>query len=76
MPLYYFHIRYGHEVEEDPEGTELPNPAAAQAEAVRMARELSGEMAELGRDAVIEVADGVGQTVLLVPLSAGTGPIH
>ena len=76
MPLYYFHIRHGHEVEVDPEGTELPTPAAAQAEAVRMARELSGEMAELGRDAVIEVADGVGQTVLLVPLSARTGSIH
>jgi hypothetical protein len=76
MPLYYFHIRHGHEVEVDLEGTDLPNPAAARAEALRMARELSGEMTELGRDVVIEVADEASQTVLVVPLSDGTGSIH
>jgi hypothetical protein len=76
MPLYYFHIRHGHEVELDREGTDLPNPAAARAEALRMARELSGEMAELGQAVVIEVADKAGQTVLMVPLSDQTGSIH
>jgi hypothetical protein len=69
MPMYYFHIRDGSTLETDPDGTELPDINAAHAEALKVAQELLSEVADLGREAVIEVADGDGQTVLTVPLS-------
>jgi hypothetical protein len=41
-----------------------------------MARELLGEVPDLGQDTVIEVADDTGQVVQTVPLSAATHPKH
>ena len=64
MPLYYLHIRNGDKLEVDPDGTELPDLDAALAEAVKVARELVDEVHDLGRDAVIEIADGSGETIL------------
>ena len=69
MPLYYLHIRNGDKLEVDPDGTELPDLNAAVAEALKVARELLGEVNDLRRDAVIEIADGAGRTVLTVPFS-------
>jgi hypothetical protein len=74
MPLYYFHIRTGDKLEIDPDGTELPDLDAAVAEALRVARELLDEAADLGREAVIEIADGAGQTILTVPFSDAARP--
>jgi len=69
MPLYFLHIRNGKKLEIDPDGVELPGLADARAEALEVARELLGEVADLGRDTVIEIADGTGETVLTVPFA-------
>lgn len=74
VPLYYLHIRNGDKLEVDPDGTELPDVNAAFAEAVKVARELVDEVHDLGRDAVIEVADGSGETILTVPFSDAVQP--
>ncbi len=74
MPLYYLHIRNGDKLEVDPDGTELPDLEVALTEALKVARELVDEVADLGRDAVIEVADGSGETVLTVPFSDAIRP--
>ena len=74
MPLYYLHIRNGDKLEVDPDGTELPDLEAALTEALKVARELVHEVADLGRDAVIEVADGSGETILTVPFSDALRP--
>ena len=76
MPLYYLHIRNGDKLEVDPDGTELPDLEAALTEALKVARELVGEVADLGRDAVIEVADGSGEIILTVPFSDALRPKH
>jgi hypothetical protein len=74
MPLYYLHIRNGDKLEVDPDGTELPDLEAALTEALKVARELMDEVADLGRDAVIEVANGSGETVFTVPFSDAIRP--
>jgi hypothetical protein len=74
MPLYYLHIRNGDKLEVDPDGTELPDLEAALTEALKVAQELMDEVADLGRNAVIEVADGSGETVLTVPFSDAIRP--
>jgi hypothetical protein len=76
MPLYYLHIRTGSKREVDPDGVELPTLAAALAEVQRVARELVGEVSNLGQDAVIEVTDQAGHVVQIVPLSDPTHPKH
>ena len=60
MPMYYFHIRDGSTLEIDPDGTELPDAGAAQAEALKVAHELLRELPDLQK-AVIEIADEHGQ---------------
>ncbi|WP_262265710.1 DUF6894 family protein [Microvirga yunnanensis] len=74
MPLYFLHIRNGDKLEVDPDGTELPDVDAAFAEALKVARELVDEVADLGRNAAIEIADGSGETVLTVPFSEVVRP--
>jgi hypothetical protein len=74
MPLYYLHIRNGDKLEVDPDGTELPDLDVAFAEAAKVARELVDEVGDLGRDAVIEIADGSGETILIVPFSDAVQP--
>ncbi len=76
MPLYYLHIRTGNKLEIDLEGVELPSRAAALSEAQRVARELLGEVPDLGQETVIEVADDAGQVVQTVLLSDATHPKH
>jgi hypothetical protein len=41
MPLYFFHLSFGHRILPDEEGVELPNRSAARAEASAVIRELS-----------------------------------
>jgi hypothetical protein len=74
MPLYYLHIRNGNKLEVDPDGTELLDLNAAVVEAQKVARELVNEVDDLGRDAVIEIADGSGETILTVPFSDAVRP--
>ncbi|PVE23776.1 hypothetical protein DC522_14350 [Microvirga sp. KLBC 81] len=74
MPLYFLHIRSGDKLEMDPDGVELPGLAAARAEALKVARELLDEVADLGGNAVIEITDGTGETILTVPFSDAVRP--
>ena len=41
MPLYFFHLSFGHCIVPDDEGVELPNRLAARAEALAVIRDLS-----------------------------------
>src|SRR2546425_1081265 len=41
MPLYFFHLSFGHLIVPDDEGIELPNRSAARAEASAVIRDLS-----------------------------------
>jgi hypothetical protein len=43
MPKYFFHMRAGTEFVEDTEGVDLPDIAAAHAEAFQAAREMMSE---------------------------------
>ncbi len=76
MPLYYLHIRNGDKLELDPDGMELPDLDAAVGEALRVAQELVGEVSDLGHDAVIEIADGAGQTLQTIPFAQATQSRH
>ena len=72
MPQFYLHIRNGPEgkyLDVDPDGMHLPNLDAARALAVQMARELWPDWPEIDRDAVIEIANETGQSLLSVPIS-------
>jgi len=69
MPLYYLHIRNGTKLELDPDGIELPDMNAAVLEALRVARELLGEVSDLGRETVIEIAAETGSASRTVPFS-------
>jgi hypothetical protein len=46
MPLYYFHLNFGERTLPDEEGVDLPDRAAARAEAVAVVRDLSERGAE------------------------------
>ncbi len=72
MPRYYFHIRKGEVLVEDPEGTEVSETEALEDEAVEAARDLlaEGDLQGLDRrEWVFEVADESGATVLTLPFS-------
>lgn len=70
MRRFFFHIRNGGGFVEDEEGAELPSLAEAKDYAVTGARSLlsaevtSGQLDLRGR---IEVTDGAGQPVMIVP---------
>jgi hypothetical protein len=49
MPLFYFNIRDGNGLVEDEEGRELPDAAAARAEAVQGIRSILAEDVRQGR---------------------------
>ena len=73
MPLYFLHVRDGADLLLDPDGSNLPNLAAARTEAIESARELisaavlTGSPLGLQRSFQIDDADGV--TLLNVPFS-------
>jgi hypothetical protein len=73
MPRYYFHIRNGFELIEDPEGIELPGIMIAKSEAEAAAREILGEKVRSG-DIVdgqeFEIHDGWGNRLLRVPFKS------
>jgi hypothetical protein len=51
MPRFYFHMSSGEEFIEDPEGSDLPDLAAARAEAIDAARELMADRVRTGHPA-------------------------
>ncbi len=50
MPIFYFHVRDGDRMVEDPDGAELPDLAAARAKAATAIREAVARPASGGRD--------------------------
>jgi hypothetical protein len=71
MALFFLHIRDGPAVAHDPEGSDLPDLAAARTEAIQSARELMSQgvldKGRLGIDRLVEIADEAGQVLLCVP---------
>jgi hypothetical protein len=66
MPLYYFHLRDGHDILLDPEGQECRSRDFAAAAALREARAIIGEEARSGTimlDKHIDVEDQAGTIV-------------
>ena len=77
MPRYYFHIRKGDVLVEDPEGTEVSETETLEDEAIEAARDLlaDGDLQGLDRRVwVYEVADESGATVLTLPFSKAVEP--
>lgn len=77
MPRYFIDVRSHFGTNEDPSGVELPNIAAAKAEAVKIAESLSegwaGLMPLYCNEIVIEIRDGDFQPVLTIPYSETAG---
>lgn len=70
MPLFYLHSRCDGVLVEDPDGSELPDLAAARVEALAAARELWAEAIFAGQDlsnCQFLVADALGREHLVVP---------
>jgi hypothetical protein len=77
VPRYYFHIRKGDVLFEDPEGTEVSETEALEDEAIEAARDLlaEGDLQGLDRrEWVYEVADESGATVVTLPFSEAVEP--
>ena len=70
MPRYFFHVRNGLGFVADDEGRELDGDDAARAVAIDGVRSLLSDEVRSGRLDLrgrLEVADGDGRTVLIVP---------
>ncbi len=77
MPLYFFHIRKGDVLVEDPEGTEVSETEALDEEAIEAARDLlaDGDLQGLDRRVwVYEVADESGTIALTLLFSEAVEP--
>jgi hypothetical protein len=66
MPRFYFYLRQADEISDDPEGTELHDPAAAQRYALDAARDILADAirwnSEFSADAIL-IADERGRTI-------------
>jgi hypothetical protein len=73
MPRYYIDVRSRFGVDEDCDGIDLPDLAAARTEALRVAQELLNRSSEIPPDAryeiIIEVVDQRLRSVLRVSLA-------
>ncbi len=70
MSRYYFHIRKGEVLVEDPEGTEVAQTESLEDEAIEAARDLLADGDRQGLDRrvwIYEIADETGATVLTLP---------
>ena len=77
MPRFFFHVRDGDSLTEDPDGSELPDLAAALAEALAAARELAAERIKAGKGPDgrrFEIGDAAGRTLATVPFRAALDP--
>jgi hypothetical protein len=71
MPRYYFHVRAGSSLTQDPEGLDLPDIEAARKEAVKRACRIWSERPpdSTDNDDTFEIANESGEVVLKVPFS-------
>lgn len=70
MPHYYFHLRDGNDVIEDPEGSAFLNLQAARQEALATAREILAERVRTGQvvgGQQIDICDSKGHRLSTVP---------
>lgn len=71
MPRYYMDVRSMFGVDEDLDGVDLPDVAAARVEALKLAEglhiRLTGARPEACNQVVIEVVDEAYRTVLMIP---------
>ena len=70
MPRYYFNIRSSTGLIVDPDGTDLPDLAAALTEAERSARELLADLLKAGATLdgqVFEISDDSGELLARLP---------
>jgi hypothetical protein len=72
MPVFYFDIRDGMDVDEDEEGVELPDFEAARAQAFAAAEELRAELGPSGM-IELEILDENGNRLLTVPVNRARG---
>lgn len=68
MPWYYFLVEMPDYTYDDPDGTRLPNDAAAKDYARRVVRELK-ETGFGSADALLHIRDEGGQTIQSIPFS-------
>lgn len=75
---YYFHIIEGSSEIADPEGTDLPDEEAAQAEALAIAAELLQEFpGRFRQNSVLEVLCEDGRRIMALPIHSATlGAAH
>ncbi len=71
MPRYFFTIRGRDRIRTDPEGTDLPNVAAALSHAEHTIRALRGENGYNDLALMMIVKDETQQTVLSLPFFPG-----
>lgn len=72
MSRFYFHIRLGDQIVIDQEGSDLPDTAAARAEALASARQILADAIRSGSEAVPEafvIADSEGRELETVPFA-------
>lgn len=77
VPRFHFHHRTRAGLIIDPDGSELPDLAAARAEAITAARHLWAEAIVAGRDLPdeqFEIVDGDGPTLLSLPFREALPP--
>ena len=77
MPTFFFHLRDGGELIEDPDGSDLPDLDAARAEAIAGAREAVAEGVRAGKPVLgrsVEIADGAGRVLATVTARDVLGP--
>ncbi|HLM39957.1 MAG TPA: hypothetical protein VK434_10250 [Microvirga sp.] len=71
MPRYYIDVRSMFGVDEDLDGVDVPDVAAARVEALKLAEglhiRLTGARPEACNQVVIEVVDEAYRTVLMIP---------
>ena len=70
MPRYYFHIRSHDGFIHDPDGSDLPDLAAAREEAERAARDLLANLLKGGKvldGQVFEITDDAGKVLERLP---------
>lgn len=69
MPNFYFHIRDGDALTEDPEGSDLPDLEAARAEALTAVRQIAAEGIRTGKRVLgksMEITDEAGRVLATV----------
>lgn len=77
MPTFYFHVRDGAGLTEDPDGSDLPDLEAARAEALAAARDILAERIKRAKNPDrrrFEIHDDAGRMLGTVPFLDALDP--